>query len=59
MSGQTRTKYVLLCATHTRVSFLYGTRRFPGEKHPTRRELGVYPNMTLEQAHAKARAWDR
>jgi integrase len=31
--------------------------RFPGSKNPTRRALGVYGELTLEQARAKARTW--
>jgi integrase len=32
-------------------------RRFPGGKHPTRRALGAYGELTLEKARAKARQW--
>jgi integrase len=32
-------------------------RRFPGAKHPTRRALGAYGALTLEDARAKARTW--
>src|SRR5262245_32278755 len=32
-------------------------RRFPGGKHPTRRALGAYGEITLEVARAKARKW--
>ena len=32
-------------------------RRFPGSKHPTRRALGAYGELTLEAARAKARQW--
>src|SRR5262249_1780271 len=31
--------------------------RFPGSKHPTRRALGEYGELTLEQARTKARKW--
>jgi integrase len=31
--------------------------RFPGSKNPCRRALGVYGELTLEQARAKARTW--
>jgi integrase len=31
--------------------------RFPGSKNPTRRALGVYGELSLEQARAKARNW--
>jgi integrase len=31
--------------------------RFPGSKNPTRRALGVYGELSLEQARAKARTW--
>jgi integrase len=31
--------------------------RFPGASHPTRRALGLYDRLTLEQARAKAREW--
>jgi len=31
--------------------------RFPGSKHPTRRALGGYGEITLEAARAKARKW--
>jgi hypothetical protein len=31
--------------------------RFPGSPHPTRRALGPYGKLTLEQARAKAREW--
>ena len=31
--------------------------RFPGSKNPTRRALGEYGTLTLEQARAKARNW--
>jgi integrase len=56
---------VLLCVTdklgpdnQPHRSFLYGTVRFPGDSHPTRRELGIYPAMSIAQAHEKAREWD-
>jgi integrase len=32
-------------------------RRFPGGKHPTRRALGQYGELTLEAARSKARQW--
>jgi integrase len=32
-------------------------RRFPGHKHPTRRALGAYGELTLEAARTKARQW--
>jgi integrase len=31
--------------------------RFPGSKNPTRRALGAYGELSLEQARAKARTW--
>ena len=31
--------------------------RFPGARHPTRRALGAYGALTLEQARSKARQW--
>jgi integrase len=31
--------------------------RFPGSKNPTRRALGTYGELTLEQARTKARKW--
>jgi integrase len=31
--------------------------RFPGSRNPTRRKLGAYGELTLEQARAKARDW--
>src|SRR5262245_24671913 len=31
--------------------------RFPGSSNPTRRTLGKYGSMTLEQARDKARGW--
>ena len=31
--------------------------RFPGSTNPTRRALGQYGTLTLEQARAKARHW--
>lgn len=31
--------------------------RYPGSKNPTRRALGTYGELTLEQARAKARKW--
>jgi integrase len=31
--------------------------RFPGHRHPTRRALGEYGTVTLEQARIKARHW--
>jgi integrase len=31
--------------------------RFPGHRTPTRRSLGEYPTVSLEQARAKARLW--
>jgi integrase len=33
--------------------------RFPGSKNPTRRRLGEYPSMTLEEARARAEEWRR
>ena len=33
------------------------TARYPGSKHPARRSIGVYGDITLEQARAKARQW--
>jgi hypothetical protein len=32
-------------------------KRFPGSKHPTRRALGAYGELTLEAARSKAREW--
>jgi hypothetical protein len=32
-------------------------KRFPGAKHPTRRLIGIYGAITLEQARATARRW--
>src|SRR5262245_10833355 len=32
-------------------------KRFPGGKHPTRRALGAYGELTLEAARTKAREW--
>jgi Arm DNA-binding domain len=31
--------------------------RFPGSSNPTRRALGTYGELTLEQARTKARTW--
>ena len=31
--------------------------RFPGRTNPTRRAIGTYPTVSLEQARAKARSW--
>jgi hypothetical protein len=31
--------------------------RYPGSNNPTRRALGVYDKMSLEEAREKARAW--
>jgi hypothetical protein len=31
--------------------------RYPGSRNPTRRALGVYGELTLEQAREKARRW--
>ena len=31
--------------------------RYPGSRNPTRRALGVYGELTLEQAREKARSW--
>ena len=31
--------------------------RYPGSRNPTRRALGVYGELTLEQARGKARGW--
>src|SRR5262245_28914955 len=31
--------------------------RYPGSKNPTRRALGTYGELTLEQAREKARSW--
>jgi integrase len=31
--------------------------RFPGSRNPTRRALGIYGELTLEKARAKARGW--
>src|SRR5215831_3605061 len=31
--------------------------RFPGARHPTRRALGAYSAVTLEEARNKARQW--
>ena len=31
--------------------------RYPGDKHPARRKLGVYGELSLEQAREKARSW--
>lgn len=31
--------------------------RYPGSRNPTRRALGEYPQITLEEARAKARKW--
>src|SRR4029077_14434745 len=39
-------------------SFVLATR-YPGAKNPTRRALGGYGELTLEQARAKAREWLR
>jgi integrase len=35
------------------------TARYPGSKNPTRRALGHYGPMTLEEAHEKARGWKK
>jgi integrase len=35
------------------------TARYPGSKNPTRRALGVYDAMSLEEAREKARAWHK
>jgi len=32
-------------------------KRFPGGRHPTRRALGAYGELTLEAARSKAREW--
>ncbi len=32
-------------------------KRFPGSDHPTRRTLGTYGELTLEQARDKAKEW--
>jgi integrase len=32
-------------------------KRFPGRRNPTRRRLGQYPAISLEQAREKARRW--
>ncbi len=37
-------------------SFIY-FKRYPGSKNPTRRTLGRYPTMSLEQARQEARRW--
>src|SRR5271157_1961853 len=34
-------------------------KRFPGSRNPTRRALGSYGELTLEQARDKAREWGR
>jgi Arm DNA-binding domain len=31
--------------------------RFPGSRNPTRRSLGIYGALTLEQARIRARDW--
>ena len=31
--------------------------RYPGDQHPARRKLGIYGELTLEQAREKARGW--
>jgi len=31
--------------------------RYPGSRNPTRRALGGYGELTLEQARVKARKW--
>jgi integrase len=31
--------------------------RYPGDRHPARRKLGVYGELNLEQAREKARGW--
>jgi integrase len=47
---------------HVRVS-PHGTRsfvlvvRYSGSKHPSRRSLGIYPEVTLAEAREKAREW--
>jgi hypothetical protein len=33
------------------------TARYPGSKNPTRRKLGVYDRVSLEEAREKARGW--
>ena len=33
-------------------------RRFPGSRHPARRSLGTYGEMTLAEAREKAREWN-
>ena len=33
-------------------------RRFPGSKHPARRSLGTYGEMSLAEAREKAREWN-
>jgi integrase len=35
------------------------TARYPGSRNPTRRALGHYGPMTLEEAHEKARGWKK
>ena len=39
-----------------RVTFIL-VARFPGSPHPTRRSLGIYGALSLEQARQKARDW--
>src|SRR5262249_19786945 len=33
--------------------------RYPGSKNPTRRALGNYPELSLEEAREKARGWKK
>ena len=33
--------------------------RFPGSRNPTRRAIGAYPNISLEEARKTGRAWQR
>jgi len=40
----------------TKKSFVV-VKRFPGSSNPTRRTLGAYGEITLEQARNKARSW--
>jgi integrase len=53
--GEVQGLYVRVMPSGTR-SFVY-IARYPGRKNPTRRSLGKYGRLTLEQAREKAREW--
>jgi integrase len=55
--GEVPGLYVRVMPSGTR-SFVY-VARYPGSTNPTRRSLGKYGQLTLEQARKKAREWHR